>query len=125
MAGHSGSQQPGQTRPALPPIGTLHRNPDRALLPDDHREPLTAHDVGVEHVPLQHRVVLLGGHRHHHGRVLGPLRLVNRRGVGRNERAKFAEAVDGHLAREVGDSCAASNDLRCLLRALVGANDIG
>ncbi len=54
-----------------------HGDTDGAWRPDEDDEPLSASDSSVEEVTLQHLEVL-GGDGHDHGRVLAPLRLVDR-----------------------------------------------
>ena len=102
-----------QLRPAPASRGFAHRDGDRLLLADQHRQPLSPRDPGLEQVPPQHGVVL-GQHRDHHGRILRTLALVERRGIGRHQRVQLAETVNeiasleprGELARlrvHIGD----------------------
>jgi hypothetical protein len=66
-----------------------------------HHQALAACDAGVEQVPLQHGVVL-GQHRDDDRGILGPLALVDGRGIGRHQRVEFPKSVGDGTAVEAG-----------------------
>ena len=60
------------------------------FLADQDDEALLAGDAGVKEIALQHRVVLREDRNDHSG-ILGPLALVDGRGVGGDENVELAE----------------------------------
>src|SRR5205823_7414001 len=89
-----------QLRPPPSGLSAFHRDRQGLSLSNQHDETLPASHAGVEQLPLQHRV-MLHHYRDDHRRVLGPLTLMNRRGVGEHEFIKFTEYVDDLPAVEV------------------------
>ena len=65
----------------------------RLALPDDDDKALPAGDCRIYKVPGEHGVVLFR-QRDHHGGIFRSLRLVDRRGVGGDERVEFAERIE-------------------------------
>jgi hypothetical protein len=106
------SAQAGQ-KPRIPPLRSVipHRDAQRLLLPDEHEQPLSPRDSGINQVPLQEHVVLRG-ERDHDCRELRPLRLVNGDRIGERHFVQFVPLDDkGTIAaacdvlRSVPDEC--------------------
>src|SRR5271157_6025429 len=83
-----------ELRPSPPARYIANGDRDGLLLADENQEPLAMRNPGVEQISLQHRVVLDENWDDYRG-IFRALALMDRGGIGRNQRVEFAEAV-GH-----------------------------
>ena len=77
---------------ALGGFVVLHGDADRFAGADEDDQLFGAGDGRIQQIPLQHQI-MLGGHRHHHARILRALALMDRNGERMDQFVHFQKVV--------------------------------